>query len=255
MSAPRRRIVPDQHGAWAFLVTPLLLGLTVSGWSWLLLPLLLAWVGAYPLSWALTGRLAAPRPERFMRPLVIWSAVVAPPTVVLLAARPWLVWAGLALLAGFAVNLWFARARAERALLNDLVLVAECVVAVPLTVGIAAGGQDWRPPWSEMVTAEVGVLALACALTLIGSTLHVKSLIRERRRPVFGTISRAFAVACVPVVAAVAWAADYGLLLVVPFGLLAVRALLVRDPTLRPGRIGMIELACFVALVVTAALL
>ena len=255
MSPRRARVVPDQHGAWAFLVTPLVLGLTLSGWSWLLLPLLVGWVGAYPLSWALTGRLAAPRPERFSRPLLIWSAVVTPPTVLLLVARPWLVWAGLVLLAGFAVNLWFARARAERALLNDLVLVAECVVAVPLTVGIVAGEQSWRPPWSELVTAEVGVLALVCALTLVGSTLHVKSLIRERRRPVFGTVSRVFAVACVPVVVAVAWAAGFGLLLVVPFAVLALRALLVRAPTLRPGRIGMIELGCFVVLVVTAAVL
>jgi hypothetical protein len=41
---------------------------------------------------------------------------------------------------------------------------------------------------------------------------------------------------------------------VVPFAVLAVRALLVRDPTWRPARIGMVELGCFVVLVVAAAL-
>jgi hypothetical protein len=245
--------VPDQHGAWAFLVTPLLLGMTVSGWSWLLVPLLVAWVAAYPLSWALTGRLAAPRPQRFDRPLVVWSAVVVPPAALLVIARPALVYAGAGLLALFAVNLWFAKARAERALLNDLVLILECVAAVPITVGIVAGDRTWTPPWSEMTTVEVGVLSLACALTLAGSTLHVKSLIRERRRPVFGTVSRLFALSCVPVVLAVAWVADFGLPLVVPFVVLALRALLVRDPTWRPARIGMVELGCFVVLVLAAA--
>ena len=252
---PRRQpLVPDQHGAWAFLVTPLLLGMTVSGWSWLLVPLPVAWVAAYPLSWALTGRLAAPRPQRFDRPLVLWSAIVVPLALLLVLARPWLIYAGAVLLAGFAVNLWFARARAERALLNDLVLIAECVVAVPLSVGIVAGDRAWTAPWSAMTTAEVGVLTLACALTLVGSTLHVKSLIRERRRPIFGTISRVYGLACVPVMLAVAWLAGFGVLLVVPFAVLAVRALLVRDPTWRPARIGMVELGCFVVLVVAAAL-
>lgn len=254
MSARRQAVVPDQHGAWAFLVTPLLLGLTLSGWSWLLVPLLVGWVAAYPFSWALTGRLAAPRPHRFDRPLLIWAAVVVPPTAVLVVARPWLVWAGIVLLAGFAVNLSFARARDERALLNDLVLVAECVAAVPLTVGIVGSARDWTPPWSAMLTAEVGVLSVACALALVGSTLHVKSLIRERRRPGFGRASRAFALACLPAVGGVVWAADFGALLVVPFAVLAVRSLLVRDPSWRPARIGMVELACFVVLVVSAAL-
>lgn len=255
---PRRRkdaMVPDQHGAWAFLVTPLLLGLTVSGWSWLLLPLLLAWVAAYPFSWALTGRLAAPRPQRFDRPLVLWSALVVPPAVLLVVLRPWLVWAGLGFLALFAVNLWFARARAERALLNDLVLVAECVAVVPLTVGVAAGERTWTPPWEPMGTTEVGVLTLACALTLVGSTLHVKSLIRERRRPEFGTLSRAFAVACLPAVLLLTWAAGWGLPLLVPFALLAARGFWLAGSTWRPARLGMVELACFVVLVGTAALL
>jgi hypothetical protein len=49
-------------------------------------------------------------------------------------------------------------------------------------------------------------------------------------------------------------AADFGVALVVPFGLLATRSLLVRDPRLRPGGIGMVELGCFVVLVVAAAL-
>ena len=33
----RDRVIPDQHGAWGFLVLPVVLGAAAGGWSWLLL--------------------------------------------------------------------------------------------------------------------------------------------------------------------------------------------------------------------------
>ena len=60
----RRPVVPDQHGAWGFLALPVALGIVASGWSWTLVPLMIAWVAAYPFTWALAGRLTARRPER-----------------------------------------------------------------------------------------------------------------------------------------------------------------------------------------------
>jgi hypothetical protein len=52
--AGRRRLaIPAQHGAWAFLAVPLLLGFLIAGWS---LPTALfaaAWVLAYPASYYL----------------------------------------------------------------------------------------------------------------------------------------------------------------------------------------------------------
>lgn len=77
------------------------------------------------------------------------------------------------------MNLRFARQRRERALDNDLVL-AECTAMVPVTVGVAAAG-GWEPPFTAMTEPQTLLFALACAAALVGSTLHVKSLIRERR--------------------------------------------------------------------------
>lgn len=247
--------VPPQHGAWAFLGLPLLLGALVSPATPLLLVLAVAWVGAYPLSYAALGLARARRPARFRRPLLVWLAVVTPPAVILAVARPWLLWVGLVYLGLFAVNLAYARRNDERDLINDLVFIAECALMVPVTWAVATGPQTLAPPPFGSVPDRVWVLAVACALVLTGSTLHVKSLIRERRDPRYATVSRVFAVGCVPgaVALGVWWGLPSGWWLVPPFLALAGRSFVVgRRPT-RPGRIGMVELAMFVLVVVGAA--
>ena len=44
-------MVPPQHGAWAFLGLPVAAGTVVSPWSPVLVPMLIAWVAAYPASY------------------------------------------------------------------------------------------------------------------------------------------------------------------------------------------------------------
>lgn len=251
----RRRdpVVPTQHGAWGFLLLPVVLGIEAGGWEPRLVPVVLAWVALYPLSWALTNVLAAPRPERFRKALTVWAAIGIPLVLVSVWVHPWLVWVGLVYLVPFTVNVRFARARRERDPANDLVLILECTAAVPVVAGIAAANGTWAPPWSAMLTTGTGLAALCCALTLIGSTLHVKSLIRERRNPRFTTAARAFALASVPVVGVASVLAGAGLWLVVPFGLLALRAWVGHVPTWRPARLGLIELAGLLLVVGFAA--
>lgn len=246
----RDRVVPDQHGAWAFLLLPVLLGVAAGGWAPAVLALVVAWVAAYPLSWALIGVIAEPRPERFRRALVVWSVVAVPAALVAVALRPWLLFVGAAYVGLFLVNVRFARRREQRALANDLVLVAECTLMIPTVAGAVAGG-GWFVPVTAMTEPAVTSLAVACALALVGSTLHVKSLIRERRNPRFGRLSRWYSVACAGVVIALAAGADVGAVLVVPFVGLAVRAFAVH-PGLRPARIGLVELACLLLLAAAA---
>jgi hypothetical protein len=248
--------LPPQHGAWAFLALPLVLGATVAAWTPLFVVLAVAWVAAYPLSYAALGLARARRPGRFRRPLLLWSAVVFPATAVLLVWRPWLLWVGLAYAAAFGVNLAYARRNDERALVNDVVFVAECTAMVAVTWGVGAGGQTWTPPALTSVPAPVWILVVVCALVLLGSTLHVKSLIRERRDPRFARASRVLALACVPVALVLAawWGWPRGAWLVLPFVVLAVRAFVVGRRPARPGVIGMVELVAFVVVAVSAAL-
>ena len=247
------RVVPDQHGAWAFLALPVALAVTHTGWFVLLVPTLLAWVAAYPLSWAATGRLTARRPERFDRALVTWAPVALLTGTPVLVLTPWLVWVLFAYGGLWLVNLSFARRRRERSLLNDLVLVAECTLMVPVTLGIAAGDRDWSPPVRTFDAGTV-LLVVMCAVALTGSVLHVKSLIRERNDPRFADVSSLFSAAGAVLVAVVAEATGGSAWAVLPFVVLAVRTWLARGRRWRPASIGMVELAGLALVVVGAAL-
>lgn len=254
---PRRgKLVPPQHGAWGFLALPLALGVcAASGWTGALAPVMVAWVAAYPFSWAVTCLVTMPRPERYRDAAALWGAAAILPGVAALVLCPWLVWVLVAYAALFGVNLAFARARSERALANDLVLVAECSMMVPVVAGVATGAGGLLPPWPAMTSAWVLALTAVCALTLVGSTLHVKSLIRERRDRRYARASQAVALVSVPAVYAVVRPADPLLAwwMTVPFVFFAVRSLR-RDPTWRPSRIGLVELAGLVLVALAAAL-
>ncbi|MFC5175441.1 YwiC-like family protein [Nocardioides taihuensis] len=268
-AAPRRRrdaVVPPQHGAWAFLALPLVVGAVVApaaarSWWVDLVVLGVAWVAAYPLTWAVAGRLAAPRPERFDRPLRIWAGVFALPALVSFVWHPWLWVPGAVLAALFGVNLLHARRRAERSLTNDAVLVLECALVVPVVAGLGAPRGDWNVPWDRVLEPHVLLAALLCALTLGESTLHVRSYLRERANPAFGRLADGAAVASVAVATALAlaWGGSDAWLLVLPYVWCVVRAFLqraraARGVTLRPARLGLLELVGFGALAVAVAL-
>jgi O-antigen/teichoic acid export membrane protein len=169
------------------------------------------------------------------------------PAVALVATRPWLVLVGLGYACLFAVNLAFARRNHERDLVNDAVLIVEVAALVPLTWLLA------EPVIG--VPERVWLLMAVCALTLVGSMLHVKSLLRERRNATYARASRAFAITSLVAVVGLAWAwgLPAGVSLVLPFILLMARAFKRDWSGWRPGWIGLVELACFVAVVAGAA--
>ena len=257
---PHRRrasaFIPPQHGAWAFLALPLALGVTVAPWTPMLALLAVAWVAAYPMSYAAFGLVRARRPRRFRTPFLVWMAIVLSASAILVIWRPWLVWVGLVYAGLGLVNLLYARRNDERALANDAVFIVECAGMVAVTWAVASGDRSWSPPGLDTVPDHVWILVVVCALVLLGSTLHVKSLIRERRDPRFARASLTVAVASVPAALALGawWGWAAGLWLVVPFAVLAARAFLVPRRSLRPGAIGVIELGCFVFVVAAAIL-
>lgn len=253
--------MPPQHGAWAFLALPVAVAVTVSPWTPLLLLLAVAWVCAYPASYfvlALVRDRTSRRPgrARFARPLAIWWTPALVAGVPLLIVRPWLAWVALAYAGLFAVNIAFARRRDERALVNDGVFVIECAAMVPVTWAVAAGGSSLAPPPLTSVPAHVWVLTAAVALLLSGSTLHVKSLIRERADARFARASRVFAWTSLLLSVGLAawWGLPAGLVLIAPFAWFTLRSMLLAHPESRPSQIGMVELVGFILLVLASAL-
>lgn len=257
----RVSLVPPQHGAWAFLGLPVATATTVSPLEPVLALLAVAWVAAYPASYFVLalvrdGASRRPDPARFRRPLVIWWVLALAAGLPLLVLRPWLAWVGLLYAVSFLVNIAFARRRDERALLNDAVFIAQCTAMTVVTWMVAVGGAAWSPPSLAQAPAHLWVLTAAVAMLLSGSTLHVKSLIRERADPRYARASRALAVASLAASAGLAlwWGLPSGLLLVAPFAWFAGRSALMTGPAPRPARVGMVELVGFVLLVGAAAL-
>ncbi len=251
-AARRTPVLPPQHGAWAFLALPVVLACTVARPTWWTALLSVAWFAAYPASYAGGRLLHDRRPERFRRPFVLWAAVAAVPAAVLVFRFPWLAWVGVVLLALVAVNVHYARRNDERALMNDLVVVTECALLVPVTWAVSTGATT--VPLPGAVPVQIALLTTVCWLVLTGSTLHVKSLIRERRDPRYARASRAVALTSVAisVVLAAAWGLPEGWALVVPFAALAIRAFLVGRRPARAAVIGLVELAMFCLVAVAA---
>ena len=251
--AGRRRLaIPAQHGAWAFLAVPLLLGFLIAGWS---LPTALfaaAWVLAYPASYYL-GRAVVIRwrrgtwsrlAKRELTDAVPWSVLATIPAVALVVLRPWLVWVGAVLVALWAVSVWLTRTGHERGASNDLLLVTQAAIAIPLMWGIATDTPTLGV--GDAAATDAWLAAFICLVFFTGSVLHVKSLIREAEDRRWAVASRVFHVAALGMGLISPW-------LLLPFGVAAVRAFAVPQGS-RPAVIGAVEIVVSVLVVVGTAL-
>lgn len=246
-----RPVLPPQHGAWAFLLVPVLGGVAVAGSSAAAWLFLLAWLCAYPTAY-FAGRAATARvrrgswtrlARREASRAVPWAVLTALFGLPLLIGAPWLLAVGVVLLVLWGSGLVLAARRGERSLANDTVLVLQSLVAIPVVVGLTAGpaalsGSLARP------TAEV---TAAMALYLGGSVLHVKSLLREARRVRFRRADVAWHVAA----AVLTGLASPGWL--IGFGPALIRAVVAR-PGMSVALVGGIE-AVVAVLVVVATFL
>jgi hypothetical protein len=162
--------VPNQHGAWAMLATPLLVGIVASGPTWTHLPLTAFWFLGYFAFFATGLWLKSHRKARYRPPVLVYSVASALAGVLTLLADPGLLrWAPL-FVVPLGIGLLASALRDERSLWSG---VATTVGSSLMTVVAydAGRGDDLERAW---------VLAGVVALYLVGTVLYVKTLIRER---------------------------------------------------------------------------
>lgn len=187
--------IPNQHGAWAFVITPVVIGGLRAGWTlwhWLLL---LGWISAYCFNFyiglTVKGWRREDRFSRYRSQQLTYGAIAAVSATALCIQRPQLLIAGLALLPVFAANLYFISSRNERAWLNDLL----GVIAASWLGGISL----WFGSENFEVTNLTWLLWTGCYFA--GTVWYVKTMIRERGKSGWLWLSRLWHTGLVVVVA------------------------------------------------------
>jgi hypothetical protein len=239
--------VPNQHGAWAMLASPLLVGILAGGFAWVQLPLAALWFAGYFAFFATSLWLKARRRSRWFPPVRAYGVLTAALGLVVLAMQPGLArWTPLFVLP-LGVGLYAAARRQDRALLSGLATTAGS--ALMTVVAYDAGpGTDLSRAWQ---------LALVQFLYFAGTVFYVKTVIRERDNPVFRWLSGAFHALALVVVALVfglAGTSGTAWPLLVVFALLLARAILVPPLRPTPKQVGLGEIAATVAVAVTSLL-
>ncbi|MFA7324500.1 MAG: YwiC-like family protein [Candidatus Nanopelagicales bacterium] len=241
---------PPQHGAWAFLILPLVLAAIAGADTLVALVFALTWVVAYPATY-FTGRAGIFRLRRgswtrkareARRAGLPWMILLMAGVAVLLTMRPWILIPGLVTAGTWSVSLvltWLGR---ERGITNDLLLVALSSLA-PVVMSMVAEDDLSL----EAVPSDTWLASFACLLFFVGSVVHVKSLIREASDSRWRQASIAVHTVALVLAGLLSW------WLVLPFGLAFMRTLMMR-PGLRPGAIGAVELVVALILVASFAL-
>lgn len=166
-----RTWIPNQHGAWAMLIAPVVVGAFaggVNGWHALLM---LTWLGAFCLNFYISLSIKSRRPKRYQRQLLGYAGATAVTGLPLVWHDPEVSRMLVAALPAFAVNVAFVLRRNERAWINDVVGVALAGV-----VGFGA----YRIGTSPTDDAHALHAVLAICLYFVGTVIYVKTLIRER---------------------------------------------------------------------------
>ncbi len=239
---PRRRRapgwVPNQHGAWAMLLSPLVVGIAASSPRWEHLPLTVVWLVGYLAFFAAGLWLKSGRRARFLPPVRAYTLAALPFGAVLLLMRPDLVvWVPL-FLPALLVGLWLAAQRQDRSLGSGL--ATTLAAALMTTVAYDAGaGTDWVRAWT---------LTAVLAAYFVGTLLYVKTMIRERDSRRHYRLSVGYHVAVAAAMALVSW------WLVGLFALLAARAAVLPGRGLTPKQVGIGEIVANTAVVVLALL-
>ena len=179
--------VPNQHGAWAMLVVPPLVGVARSGPTWSHLLLLAAWLSAYLAFYAVGLWLKSHRKARYRPAAVTYAASTAALGVPLLVLHPELLRWGVVFAPLLALSLGYSARRDDRALANDLLTTAAASVMVVVAGALGADaaapaplgafGFAWFPGGAD---ERLWFAALVLFGYFAGTAFYVKTMIRER---------------------------------------------------------------------------
>jgi len=162
--------IPNQHGAWAMLVIPFLLGMFAADAKLLHLLLFAGWLLVYLFTFPLLQGIRTRKWRIYGKPLLFYGCLLLPVGAGLLLLHPALLRMLPWFIPLFLVNCYYAKRNKERSLVNDLAAVIQFSLAVFVAYEVG-GGSDLR------LAAELFALS---AIYFTGTIFYVKTIIRER---------------------------------------------------------------------------
>lgn len=188
-------LISNQHGAIVMALLPFLYGMLSSNPVWQHLFLLLAWcclyLFTYPFFNLFKGRNLALNRQWCWR-YGVTALLFALPAL----AYNWRVlYFLLAMLPFGLLNIYYVKQKDERALGNDLAAIA--------IFGLAGMAAYYFA--EQTFDRQIGLVFLYPSLFFVGTTLYVKSVLRERKNPRYLQLSIGFHVASLLVVALIDW--------------------------------------------------
>lgn len=237
----RRIVIPHEHGGWAMISVPFLLGMFAAGAQGMHLALFAAWLLLYLSSYPFLQSLKRSANKGYW---IKWGSLYGVAALVCLIPAlidtPLLLYFGIPLCLLLLVNVWHTKHKSERALVNDM-----CAILIFSLGGAAAyllGGGGW-----DRTMAAVVLLSF---LYFTGSAFFVKTVFRERMNRRWTTYARVYHV----IMLFVPWAIGFPWL-TLPFVVPAVRTFLYGGKAMRPMKVGIIEIVGSVQFLALSAIL
>ncbi|MGO4889326.1 YwiC-like family protein [Anaerobacillus sp. MEB173] len=172
--------IPREHGAWAMLIVPYLLGAISSGPTWLHLVFFVGVLSLYFSSAPILTYIRQPKIGKEIIPsLIIYLVVGLTFVIPVLIMKPYIILLGSFVLPFFTLNILFAKVKKERLFINDLFAIVGLSFLVLIAYYIGQG---------TIATTAI-ILMLINFVYFIASVFHVKSLIRERKNKGFKFVS------------------------------------------------------------------
>jgi len=223
----RNPYIPNQHGAWAMLIIPFLLGTFAAKASIIHILLFIGWLLVYLLSFPFLQFIRTGKSKLYLRPIQVYGALFVVVGAALLILKPVLALIGLAYIPLFLINIYYAKLNQERSFVNDMVAVIQFCSMVYVTYWLG-GGTDW------ILASELFLIVL---LYFTGTVFYVKTMIREKKNKSFYVISVIF-----HIISLVFIGLYTSLLLMIPMLIVLARAVVYPKIKLNIMQIGISEI-------------
>lgn len=229
--------VPREHGAWAMLIVPYLLGVLFSEPNWSHLLLFIGILSCYLATGPILSYLRRPKLGKEVVPALMTYVIIGLIFIIpILIQYPFLLILFAIVIPFFSLNLVFAKLKKERYFINDFFAIFGLSILVLVAYYV---GKE-----------EISLLAISLMVLnicfFVASVFHVKTFLRERGNRSFAKVSNIY----------------HGLLLIVPviigFPTVALAFIvstlktwsIPKRKVLKPITIGMIEMANSIAFII-----